>query len=267
MFPKILYKYRSWDNPNHKKIIANNKIFFCSAKKFNDPFDATIPVRYDRSTKEQRYHYYLKHTSKVFQQLDQSKIQKIAAECLERGYFHQSFHQKWLRFFHQQKRFKDFGIFSLTGSRNNLVMWSHYSDAHRGFCVGFDTNKLLKHFEKGSKAKRISCTLHKVKYEKKYPLFKPTGLSADDFAIEPLITKSSHWEYENEYRLILMTESNKSIQLEDGIIVKVILGCKMPSEHIKEIKKALMDKSQPIALYEAKLKAEDFELEFHEIEY
>ena len=45
--PSILYKYRDWSNIYHKKIITENQIFLSSQNGFNDPFDATIPFRYD----------------------------------------------------------------------------------------------------------------------------------------------------------------------------------------------------------------------------
>ncbi|MCH7534810.1 MAG: DUF2971 domain-containing protein, partial [Bacteroidetes bacterium] len=30
-------------------------------------------------------------------------------------------------------------ICSLSANNSNILLWSHYSDSHRGFCIGFDT--------------------------------------------------------------------------------------------------------------------------------
>ncbi len=43
--PEHLYKFRVFDDPNHKRILTDNELFFPSPKRFNDPFDSTIPAR------------------------------------------------------------------------------------------------------------------------------------------------------------------------------------------------------------------------------
>ena len=39
------------------------------------------------------------------------------------------------------KKFQDYGIISLTTNNNNLLMWSHYADEHKGIVIGFDINE------------------------------------------------------------------------------------------------------------------------------
>ncbi|WP_214826490.1 DUF2971 domain-containing protein [Chryseobacterium sp. ISL-6] len=39
---------------------------------------------------------------------------------------------------------RNFGIYSLTTKNSNLLMWSHYGNSHKGFCIGFNTEKLFK---------------------------------------------------------------------------------------------------------------------------
>ncbi len=33
------------------------------------------------------------------------------------------------------------GIYSLSKSYNENLMWTHYANKHRGYCLGFDYNK------------------------------------------------------------------------------------------------------------------------------
>lgn len=58
--PDYVYKYISWKNSYHKEILLENKIFFSSVKNFNDPFDSTIPLRYDLGTDEQILNLFIK---------------------------------------------------------------------------------------------------------------------------------------------------------------------------------------------------------------
>ncbi|MBV9575704.1 MAG: DUF2971 domain-containing protein [Gammaproteobacteria bacterium] len=34
------------------------------------------------------------------------------------------------------------GILSLSSCNDSILMWSHYADFHKGFCIGFKTNSL-----------------------------------------------------------------------------------------------------------------------------
>ena len=41
--PKILYKYRDWNNLCHREIIQSNKIYFASPASFEDELDCNVP--------------------------------------------------------------------------------------------------------------------------------------------------------------------------------------------------------------------------------
>lgn len=40
--PKILYKYRDWNNVFHKKILTENRVYFSSPSKFEDQYDCHL---------------------------------------------------------------------------------------------------------------------------------------------------------------------------------------------------------------------------------
>ncbi len=37
--PKTIYKYRSWDNKYHQRLINRREVYFPTAQELNDPFD------------------------------------------------------------------------------------------------------------------------------------------------------------------------------------------------------------------------------------
>src|ERR1035437_2687516 len=45
--PKTVYKYRDWENKNHKKVLTEQSIWISDSFDFNDPFDCNIPVSYE----------------------------------------------------------------------------------------------------------------------------------------------------------------------------------------------------------------------------
>jgi hypothetical protein len=44
--PSVLYKYRDWNDANHRKSLEG-KLFFSSRLLFNDPFDGRVPISED----------------------------------------------------------------------------------------------------------------------------------------------------------------------------------------------------------------------------
>lgn len=88
------------------------------------------------------------------------------------------------------------GVHCLSETEDSLLMWSHYSDHHKGLCltVSLKPTFLAQH----------GFFANKVRYTNYYP-----EVSAIDFLIDPhkvvdtvIFTKSIEWAYENEWRIV-----------------------------------------------------------------
>tara|TARA_Y100001934_G_scaffold283479_1_gene403619 strand:- start:16012 stop:16911 length:900 start_codon:yes stop_codon:yes gene_type:complete len=92
----------------------------------------------------------------------------------------------------------DLGIISFTETRDNLLMWSHYADQHRGMVVEYDL-----HHEFFTKLNGESERLARVFYRKQRSKdLYPDSISAelvDLYGI--LFEKSDEWIYEKEFRV------------------------------------------------------------------
>lgn len=265
-FPNTIYKYRNWENPKHQRILNNQEIYFTSCNKFNDPFDSTIPVRYDLASEDQILQYYKKHLKKAFSHLTKSEVLKKAQDAVKKGVYKNPTQIELLKKYMMIKREKDFGVFSCSQIKDSILMWTHYANDHKGFCVGFNIAELMKFKEKIGVEKGILFNLYKVKYQKNYPVLIPTGTSADEFTqLEPFRIKSSIWKYEKEFRLILITGTNLQIQLPDSAISEIVIGCNMSDKHKKELISEVQNKPNQIRLYQAKIKKEEFGLDFQKI--
>jgi hypothetical protein len=82
------------------------------------------------------------------------------------------------------------GIICFSKSWRNPVQWSHYSDKHKGICIGFDVPD--KH-------------LMKVDYVRNR--LNPAEEIDEQFMLKLLATKFSHWRYEQEYRAFVPLET------------------------------------------------------------
>lgn len=79
-------------------------------------------------------------------------------------------------------------ICSLSKNLNDVRLWSHYADGHKGIAIELDFCE-------------IESDVHKVNYVEKLPEFEDTNLNSLS-PIELLTFKTKHWEYEEEYRII-----------------------------------------------------------------
>ena len=83
------------------------------------------------------------------------------------------------------------GILCFSADPVQHLMWSHYAESHTGFLIEFDS----KHDFLGY-AIKVDYMPGKVVYD-------PT-IGPNDAAIEEIVrTKSIHWKYEEEYRVII----------------------------------------------------------------
>jgi hypothetical protein len=90
---------------------------------------------------------------------------------------------------------QNFGILSLTEAPDNLLMWSHYGDSHKGVVLGFDETHS---FFQGAEIVAGLSRLNRVEYSQKRPVLSATTRNNP----KVFLRKSTEWTYEREWRLI-----------------------------------------------------------------
>lgn len=130
------------------------------------------------------------------------------------------------------------GILSLSEDPLQLLMWSHYGSEHAGVCVEFDVTKLMPNL--GNVQPKQLSILRPVRYTQQ----KVAGLPRPDTIIDVLTTKSNHWSYEREWRMVrtldMTRKINERIHVVDFPIeaIKVVyLGAKFPAARLDEVTK------------------------------
>jgi len=135
--PETVYKYRTWDDKLHKKILTALQVFFSPPKEFKDPIDCKNHIRYDLLTDDEIRWYYYNNSKTTNQHYSESEHNQFADEWLQKSPIKDKEHTKQIL----EKDFNEFnnriGILSLTADPANVHMWTAYSALHTGFCVGF----------------------------------------------------------------------------------------------------------------------------------
>ncbi len=177
--PKKLYKFVPCKEKTSFDNLFNSKIYLSSPKNFNDPYDSK-PL------------FNPTEVQKTKTQIPVIKIQKILLDFMN-----------------------NYRIACFTqNDYTDILMWSHYADSHKGFCLEFAPEKELFN--------NYFAFIHPVIYSSKiYDLtttlctfFKTNHANEMDFIISSLY-KAIQWEYENEWRIILPLQDKKEVKFID----------------------------------------------------
>lgn len=239
----ILYKYRDWNNPYHKTILYDNRIYLAPPSSFEDKFDCNIPESFPS----------LNNLSSLFWKLSFKEIPE--ANIKER----KKWVKKWCKIsplaniqtrnmiyeYFKELEDKTFGILSLTANPYNEKMWKKYAAEEKGICIGLDSNKLFEVVGGGGP----------VIYTDKLPILENFK---DDYMtqhIKRTFYKQSIWSFEEEYRLHKRwfsppSNDDRNILMKEGTIIEVILGSKMSQEDKYEVYNIAKSKYQNIKIIE-----------------
>jgi hypothetical protein len=256
--PKTLYKYRDWNNKYHRKLISKQELYFPKPSEFNDPFDGNIPVRWDLLSFEDCYEKNLELMSIALKGEDENRVKKFVREQTElKKLWHPD---KLKRETSEQldKWDKIIGLLSLSSTRDNILMWSHYSMNHSGFVVGFDTQSMASdyNFE----------WIEPMNYQFKYPLISGNDDSSLQFH-KKFYYKSNLWEYEQEWRISINHIEKRTVRIKPSTISEIIIGCKMDIKATNQIVKLSKQKlGNNIAIFKAKKSEDNFGLEIEQLE-
>lgn len=253
--PKTLYKYRTWTDSYHRRVLTDAEVFLASPANLNDPFDASLPFRYskDEMTPENIFKKLIEVAKREWPEKLDSEIHEIAYKRQSSGVFENDSYWKEVHAETKENVHKSFGILSLARNNDNLLMWSHYANSHKGFCVGLDRD-ILYEIVKGA--------IGPVIYDDVFPELSLFGTGAA-VIIKMLNTKSKHWKYEDEFRVTKGDSANKAYALPPEAIREIILGCNMPENQRKEIYEVIENKLPHARLYQAQVNDEMFKLDIH----
>ena len=173
-------------------------------------------------------------------------------------------YRDWRKAIHKiiEDEMQKFVICCFTKTNNNLLMWAHYANNHKGFCVEYDlSNKdILKELE--YIIFPVSYSLNRKDTFDNLKLYceECSGEVCWNLYRDVILRKSYHWLYENEFRLIMNSKSSKSIKFYP--IKAIYFGCNMIEDDKKDIYFKLKDKS--IKFYQANISKDKYEIDFND---
>jgi hypothetical protein len=247
---QCLYKYRSMASTGLNDIFEKRKVFLNNATKFNDPFECRPHLIVDGSSLERAA--FLKELAKDrFPNADRAEIMRLV-----RGKDAFLTDQGKLR-----KAYSGFvatvGIYCLSEKKDDILMWAHYSDAHKGLCLEFEAST------EGS----LFWEAFKVVYQEEYPIVNMMRIGEAEEFRKALLTKSTHWAYEQERRVLKMENEGGagSYDFPPAALTGVIFGALMSSGDKETIRNWVKAYPSEIAIYQATVNGHRYQLDVNKI--
>jgi hypothetical protein len=252
IIPEFLYKYCKLNGRNNEwiqRIFTKNEIYFASPEQFNDPFDCQVQASFD-ATDEEWEEYLGVMMKDKHPELDYEVRSAFVRQLISSGWLEDpGSKQKVVS--DVQETVNKIGVLCLSEVRDDILMWSHYADGHRGFCLQFNIKTTYYPFGE---------LLFKVKYLSSYPQINILR-DREDQTKKVLLTKADLWKYEKEWRILDLENSPGIKVFPAEMLTGVIFGCGMSHESRQLIREWAKGMEIPLKFYQTTKKEKEFGLE------
>ncbi len=239
-YPRFLYKYRG-DSDTTFSIFEKLSMWFSSPNSFNDPFDCNLSEVSSHTQEEANL--FLEHILEGRPDREELLSKGTSIEVAEKSLTYS-----------KDTVLSGTGVLCLSKKFDNILMWSHYTNSHKGLVIELDLIQDLEFF----------VSPIQVKYTESY---QPTNYFADPHATVTKIisTKSGCWLYEDEVRIIKSNVTG-AVSFNPKAIRRLIFGCKSTPEFIAKIRNLCKTPQlQHIAFNQLKISYGKFGLELSDL--
>jgi hypothetical protein len=239
----IFFQYRKVDT-HTLEALENHELYFSNPSEFNDPFDSKLDLIWKGDITDWS-RFFLNHGVN-----DPIEVRFLIKENHKKGILKKKGsdyllnpHNKKFKTINKNLQSEDEDyprICCFSKTKKNILLWSHYTNGHKGICLCFKSEKIGSgnFLILDSNPEILLPVNYNEKNNEELPKqvnmlskYDPEELAAF------LLTKHSLWVYEEEYRLILWDgfkdKFTKSFRKED--LEGIIFGIKTPIEDIKRI--------------------------------
>ena len=256
--PQRLYKYRKFSD-QHKRALENGILYRCSPDKFNDPYDTAVYFNVDRLLMEDRSLEEAVQAAEVATVEATPYSPKPIQEPIRFGNWRKKALEETLA--HAPDEFRSipnlsaaiekasqlenermmtrlsehfrsgFGVISLSEVPSSILMWSHYSNNHAGFCIEYDFSTMPPEdlrrrfcFPVYYRGKLTDATRYLAKAD-------PATINFS-FGQYLCLLKSDVWRYEKEWRIVFPTgHTHANAEILMPTPSAIILGARVKSEN------------------------------------
>lgn len=245
MPPKSLFKYRGLDKTRpgsepyewDRSIIVGCSLWAGSPLGFNDPFDC-YPVIDLEGTREEKEAWAAGVAPNFGMSID------AAVEMLEKALGDPVSRDQMLDW---RKNVEAVGVLSLTERPDDMLMWAHYANSHRGYCLELDAT-----------IQPLSLA-YRVQYAEERPVFRLFDPNRLDIIPRTLLHKADFWKHEREWRMVRSTDFGPVIFPTHGLL-SIIFGADIEGEDEAALRAIAAERGTPVTFKRAKLDLQSYRI-------
>jgi len=242
--PTFVYHYQSPKKRNIEKV-KSNLLWLSHPSRFNDPFDCAEAMVHERPADVKSDIFY-----DAILNLDVTQMMAFAQDLVaeERSAKNPDSLSPSDVYFRRQLAATN-GVACFSELPRHLLMWSHYADSHRGFCLEFSTS--YPPFDE---------QLFQVGYEDRMPTVTPSERDLGDLFVlrRFLLIKAREWRYEKEWRVVSKL-SNTTMDYPPDALKRILIGAKATTRTLNALRRSV--EGRPVGIVRLKLSDNKFRLE------
>jgi len=148
------------------------------------------------------------------------------------------------------------GLYCLSQHNDSILMWSHYSEDHKGYCLEFEATDQTPMFG----------AAQSVTYSDKYPVIDVIRTPNEEQIDLVFLTKFSEWKYEQEWRIIDHEIGPGTHEYPKELLKGVVFGMNMPEADKVRIRDWVSRRGHRIKFYQAARSDHEFRVDIREVE-
>jgi hypothetical protein len=207
--PKNLYRYSNFKNKYWENMIYKGEVYLTPANQFNDPFDCLFYANLDRLLSSDKFLAFLYTNYPILKEynlrdgIDDIMMQVIVG--MQNDIRAVCFSETW----------------------SSILMWSHYADCHRGFCIEYDTESMSEF-----KKQKLFPVLY---LEDQFDVTNDIINTSPNAGLITMVGKANEWNYEKEWRMVFQKDYTHTYLYFRREIKSIILGLNCEDKHTNKI--------------------------------
>ena len=251
--PVRFCRYRSLNGQSGDWVrdsILHGKHYFASPLSFNDPLDCR-PNFVLNGSKAQLQKYYEGLVARHMPELGREARRAEARRRVSDPEFDPRLPKNIIGFrqMYHETVTAHVGVMCLSEVHDDILMWAHYGDSHHGVCLVFDPTEPL------------FATAQPVHYKSIRPVVNPLVNSREEMLDAAMFTKSDHWAYEKEWRMLQYKRGAGLYTVPDAALVQVVLGSQVEDADRQRVLAWASESARGVAVTQATLSSTKFAVE------
>lgn len=223
--PSTVYKFRSWSDEFHRRIITHRELYFANFRSFmaKEEHDLRFEWKFDKSLLMKKLKIIVDKKHPTYSKREKEvKIKYYFNSFLKEGLENMPrMKQELLDLFDSER-----GIFSTTINPRNEKIWQVFGNGFEGFALGFDSSFIYDYID-------FQAYSSQIEY---YDPMSAPSLSINDYlkgnneknTWKLIMTLPNKYRAENEYRVTkVICDNERKFILDSKYFKELIIGHKM----------------------------------------